>query len=74
MLVPRLGAELELHLLAYTIATATWHLSHICNLNHKSQQRWIPDPLREARDGNCILMDISWIHFPCATIGTPRLK
>ena len=36
MEVPRLGAELELPLLAYTIATATWDLSHICNLHHSS--------------------------------------
>ena len=34
----------------------------------------IPNPPREARDGSCILMDTSRIHFRWATIGTPRLK
>jgi len=35
--VPRLGVKLEQQLLAYTTATATPHLSHVCNLHHKSQ-------------------------------------
>ena len=33
MKVPRLGVELELQLLAYTTATATQDLSHVCNLH-----------------------------------------
>ena len=36
MEVPRPGVELELLLLAYTIATATWDPSHVCNLHHSS--------------------------------------
>ena len=32
MEVTRLGIELELQLPAYTTATATWFLSHVCNL------------------------------------------
>ena len=32
MKVPRVGAESELQLLAFAIATATWHLSHLCRL------------------------------------------
>ena len=36
MEVPRLGAELELQLLAYTTATAAPDLSYICNLHHSS--------------------------------------
>ena len=51
MEVPRLGVESELQLLAYTTATATWDLSHVCDLHHSSWQRPILNPLREAWDG-----------------------
>ena len=56
--VPRLGFESELQPLAYTIATATLGPSGIaaylcCSL----WQRWILNPLSEARDEICILMD-----------------
>ena len=44
--------------------------SCICDLHRSSWQHWIPDPLSEARDQTCILMDISWIHLCCATTGT----
>ena len=37
MEVPRLGVELELQLLAYATATATPHLSHLCDLYQGSQ-------------------------------------
>ena len=50
MEVPRLGVESELQLPAYATATATRDLSYICNLHHSSQQRWILNPLSEARD------------------------
>ena len=50
MEVPRLGVHLELQLLAYTTATATSDLSHVCKLHHSSQQRQILNPLSEARD------------------------
>ena len=50
MEVPRLEAESELEPLAYATDTATWDLSHICNVHHSSWQRWIPNPLSEARD------------------------
>ena len=50
MEVPRLGVQLELYLLAYARAAATWGLSHVCNLDHRSQQRQILNPLSEARD------------------------
>ena len=49
MEVPRLGVELEIQLPAYTIATAMPDLSCICNLHHSSGQRWILNPLSEAR-------------------------
>ena len=35
MQVPRLGAESELQLLAYTTTTAMRDLSHACNLHHR---------------------------------------
>ena len=36
MEVPRLGAEVELHLLAYITAIATQDLSRDCDLHHSS--------------------------------------
>ena len=66
MEVPRLGAESELHLLAYTTATAMRDSSCIC-----SQQRQILKPLNEARDWTWILMDTSWVCNGWATMGTP---
>ena len=56
---------------ATATATATQDSSHVCDLYHSSWQCQIPDPLSEARDGNCSLIDTSWIHFRCATTGTP---
>ena len=57
MKVPRLGVESELQLPAYTTATATRDLSHICDLHHSSMQCRIHNPLREARDQTCV----SWM-------------
>ena len=57
MEVSRLQVELELQLQAYTTATATQALSHICDLYHSSGQRQILNPLSEARDPTCILVD-----------------
>ena len=67
--IPRLWVKSELQLPAYT--TATWVLSHICDLHHSSQQRWILNPVKEARDLTHIIMDTSHIHF-CCTMGTPK--
>ena len=47
--IPRLGVELELQLPAYATVTATPDPSHFCDLHHSSQQRWILNPLNEAR-------------------------
>ena len=71
--VPWLRVELELQLLAYTTATATWDLSHVCDLHYSSQQCWIPNPLRKARDWTHILMVTSWAHYHWAMMvgGTP---
>jgi len=52
MEVPRLQVESELQLLAYTTATATRDLSHICDLHHNSQQCKIL---------NLIELESSWI-------------
>ena len=62
MEVPRLGVKPELQLLACTTVTALWDLSHVCNLHHSSQQCLILNPLGEARNGTCLLMDASQIH------------
>ena len=58
MEVPRLGAESELQLPAYTTATATLDLSLICNLQCR-----ILNPLSEARDRTRVLMDTSRIRY-----------
>ena len=52
-------------------ATATWNLSHICDLHRSSQQRWILNPLSEAGDWTCNLMVPSQVHNHWATTGTP---
>ena len=57
MEVPRLGVEWELQLPAYTTATATQDPSHVCDLPHSSQQGQILNPLTEARNRTCILID-----------------
>ena len=48
--IPRLGVESELQLLqASTTAIAAPDPSHVCDLHHHSQQRWILNPLSKAR-------------------------
>ena len=68
MEVPRLGVELELQLPAYTMATATPDLSRICNLHLSSQQCRVLDPLSEARDQTCIL--IEWVVLDIFSSGS----
>ena len=63
---------MELQLPVYTTDTATPDLSHIFDLHHSSQQRQILNPLTEARDRTCNLMDPSRVCFCGATTGTPR--
>ena len=63
MELPRLGVKLEPQLKA----TATPDPSHIYDLHHSSWQRWILNPLREARDRTHNPMVPSQIHFCCVT-------
>ena len=64
MEVSGLGAELELQLPAYTTVTAAREPRHLCDLHHRSRQRWILHPLSEARDPTHILMDTSQALHP----------
>ena len=50
MEVLRLGVQLELQLLAYTIAIEKWVPSGACNLHHSSWQHQIFNPGSKARD------------------------
>ena len=45
--------------------------SHICDLHHSSQQLGILNPMSEASNWTCVLMDTSQICFHWATAGTP---
>ena len=69
---PRLGAESEEQLLAYTTATAVWDLSRICDLQSSSWQCRILNPLSEARDRTHILMGTSWVRYCWATMWSPK--
>ena len=71
MEVSRIGVELELQLPAYTTAAAMQDSSLVCDLHHSSRQHQILNPLSEARDRTCILMDTNQIRFHCTTMGTP---
>ena len=64
MEVPRLGIELELHLLVFATATAMQDPSCVYDLCHSQWQHWILNPLTEARDCACILMDARWVLNP----------
>ena len=74
MEVPRLGVKSELQPQAYTTATATPDLNHICNLHHNVlpfqfceisphslQQHQILNSLRGAKDRTHLLMDTSQV-------------
>ena len=71
MEVPRLGVKSELQLLASATATAMEDVSSVFDLYHSSPKNQIPDPLSEAKDQTCILMDPSWFVKRWATKGTP---
>ena len=60
------GSQARVHIgvvqRAYITATETPDPSCICDLHHSSCQRWILNPLSEARDQTCALMDTSRVH------------
>ena len=66
---PGQGVQSELQPLAYTIATATQHLSHVCIPYHSSRQHQILNPLSEAKGRTHILMDTSWVRYPLSQKG-----
>ena len=85
--IPRLGVKWELQLLAYATATAMPDLSricdlhhshynarssHICKLQHSSQQQQILKPLSEAGNQTHILIVISQVRYHWATMWTPQ--
>ena len=55
--VSRQGVKWELQLPTYTSAIAMRDPSHVCDPHHSSQQCRIFDPMSEARDQTCVLMD-----------------
>ena len=59
MEVPRVGSELQLQ--AYTTPITIQDPSCIYDLHSNLGQRQILNPLSEARDQTCILMDNSWV-------------
>ena len=72
MEVPRLGVQMELQLLAYITATATWDLGCVCDLHQSSWQCWVLNPLSEARDQTLVLMDPSQVCLPLSREGNSR--
>ena len=72
MEVPRLAVESELLPQAYTTATATPELRHICYLHHSSRQCQILNPLSKVRDRTFNFMFPSQIQFLCTMTGTPQ--
>ena len=56
---PGQGSNRSCSCQAYATATPTQDPIHVCNLHHSSQQRWILNPLSEARDWTPNLMVIS---------------
>ena len=57
MEVPSLGVGIRAAAAAYDTAVATLDLSHSCHLCRSLWQRWIINPLSEARDGTHILLE-----------------
>ena len=62
-----IGVELPAYI------TATPDPSSVCDLRHRSWHLQILNPLSEARDQTCLLMDASRVRYHCATMGIPTL-
>ena len=71
MEVPRLGAEWELQLQAYTTATATPDPSCVCDLHHSSRQCQILNPLSKGSNSGMDPVS-SWILVGFVTRGATR--
>ena len=63
MEVSRLGVESVLQLPAYPTATATQDLSLLWDLPHSTWQRWILNPLNEARSEPALLWTLVRFRF-----------
>ena len=74
MEILKLGVKSELHLLAYTTATATPDLSLVCNLHHSLRQCQILNPPIKAMDRTQILMDTNQFLNPLSRDRTPTLE
>ena len=48
---------------AAATATATPDPGSMYNLHYSLWQRWVLNPLSEARDGTLVLVDTSWVHY-----------
>ena len=66
---PRLGFEGSNWSCCLRTTTARPDPSRVCDLHRSSR---FPNPLSEARDGTCILLDASEICFRRATMGAPK--
>ena len=67
--VPMLDVKSELQLQAYATATEMQDPNHICDLHHSSWPYQTLNPLSEARDWICVLMDTSWVLNPLSHSG-----
>ena len=72
---PRLGVNSEPQPPAYATATAMPDLSHVCDLHHSSQQRWILNPRArpgiepaEPRQELLMLLCIDFACFPSLSL------
>ena len=60
--VLRPGVKWDLQLPAYAAATAARDPGLVCDLDSSSRPRWVPNPLREARDQTCVLMETTQVR------------
>ena len=65
-------ARAQIGAIAYTRATAMPDPSHIYDVHPSSWQRWILNPMSEARDQTHVLMETSQACYWGATMGTSR--
>ena len=57
----QIGAVAASHSHSHSHSNVGSDPSRVCDLYHSSKQRWILNPLSEARDRTCVLMDASQI-------------